>query len=174
MKKQSLAATFAQGLSGKLPFSESPVLNCLPLHWTGFLHCFCHLSQALHKCFLESYFNQNVGGFPYPIRAVPLSPIRKALFWPIRTVSFRPFRGFWILICMGMGQSGTKGRDLCPYKPAPPLAGRVYFPFQRRMKIVSPSWAETLTGCLAKWTRAEESRSFWSGANQCSRKYGTG
>lgn len=47
-------------------------------------------------------------------------PIRVSPFWPIRTALFGPIKpwGSGVLICLKMGQSGTRGGDFCLYKSA--------------------------------------------------------
>lgn len=108
-KKQSLAAISSQGPLMRTALQGEACSDLPASALNSCCRCSCHLSQP-DKGVPGLLFLPTGQSFPLPIRAVQLQPTRVALFWPIRRMPFEPIKlqSFGVLICMRIGQSGTR------------------------------------------------------------------
>ena len=83
--KSLSAISITRGLSCKQCLREKPTLNCLSAV------CSCWPEPSFSKEFLESYCNQQDGGFPHPIRAAQLYS-HQLLHWPITAAPLWPIK----------------------------------------------------------------------------------
>ena len=157
-------------LSHKLHFTEKSALNFLP--WTVCLHYVSAIWVSFYKGVTGILFQPIVLKLSRSNRSYVASTNQSGFILTNQGGAFwTKLWGFGVLICLRTDQSGTRGGNLCLFKPAPLWLLDCYFPFHPRLKSAfSIGWAETLRGLTrAKWSIPVQARTDQHRAEQTSR-----